>query len=146
MLLGIEPNGARGWIRATDVTLERATDRIVVDMSTRVLRHFRDGGLAHRFRIGIGKPSTPTTPGSFFVWAQLEPRDSWGSYGSYVLGLSGFSEVLTYWPGGGRMAIHGTPDRSDRGAQVSFGCVRVYNRQMDRLRDVPLGTMVVIRP
>ena len=60
--------------------------------------------------------------------------------------MSGFSEVLTSLPGGGRMAIHGTADPSDRGQAVSFGCVRVYNRDMDRLQDVPMGTVVVIRP
>jgi L,D-transpeptidase ErfK/SrfK len=54
--------------------------------------------------------------------------------------------VLTSLPGGGRMAIHGTADPSDRGQAVSFGCVRVYNRDMDRLQDVPMGTVVVIRP
>lgn len=128
------------------MTLSQATDRIVVDTSTRVLRHFRDGTLLHRFRIGIGKPTTPTTPGHFFVWARLQPSEPSGQYGSYLLGLSGFSEVLTEWPGGGRMAIHGTADPTDRGQEVSFGCVRVFNDQMDQLTDVPMGTSVVIRP
>ena len=145
ILMGIEPNGSRGWIRAADVSMERASHRIVVDMSDRTLRHFRAGRLRHRFRVGIGAPDTPTVPGQFFVWAHLRPRDPNGAYGSYLLGLSGFSEVLTYWPGGGRMAIHGTPTSSDRGREVSFGCVRVYNRQMNRLRDVPMGTLVVLR-
>ena len=128
------------------MTRTRATDRIVVDLSTRSLRHFRDGTLAHRFRVGIGKASTPTTPGHFFVWARLQPSDETGAYGSYLLGLSGFSEVLTDWAGGGRMAIHGTTDPTDRGGEVSFGCVRVFNEQMNELTDVPMGTSVVIRP
>ena len=144
--LGIEPNGSAGWVRASDVTMERATDRIVVDMSNRKLRHFRNGKLRHHFRIAIGAPDTPTTTGHFFVWAHLLPTDPNGSYGSYLLGLSGFSEVLTSMPGGGRMAIHGTSDPSDRGQAVSSGCVRVYNPDMDRLQDVPMGTVVVIRP
>jgi L,D-transpeptidase catalytic domain len=145
ILLGIEPNGSSGWVQGADVTLTQATDRIVVDTATRVLRHFRDSMLIHRFRIGIGKPTTPTTPGNFFVWARLQPSEPSGQYGSYLLGLSGFSEVLTEWPGGGRMAIHGTADPTDRGQEVSFGCVRVFNAQMDQLTDVPMGTSVVIR-
>ena len=146
VLLGIEPNGSRGWVKAADVSLSRATDRIVVDTSTRILRHFRDGKVIHRFRVGVGKPTTPTTPGHFFVWARLQPSDPNGQYGTYLLGLSAFSEVLTDWPGGGRMAIHGTVDPTDRGREVSFGCVRVFNEQMDQLTDVPMGTSVVIRP
>jgi hypothetical protein len=145
VLLGIEPNGSNGWIRAADVSLDKATDRIVVDMSKRVLRHYHHGHLRYRFRIGIGKATTPTTPGRYFVWAHLDPSGASGPYGSYLLGLSGFSEVLTDWPGGGRLAIHGTDERSDRGEAVSSGCVRVYNPQMERLRRVPLGTTVIVR-
>jgi hypothetical protein len=145
VLLGIQPNGSRGWVSAEDVTLAPSDDRIIVDMSARILRHFHDGRLRHRFVIGIGKPSTPTTPGRFFVWAKLQPSDASGAYGSYLLGLSGFSEVLTNWPGGGRMAVHGTDDPTDRGGEVSFGCIRVFNPQMNKLRGVPMGTTVVIR-
>ena len=78
------------------------------------------------------------------MWAHLLPSDPNGSYGSYLLGLSGFSEVLTYWPGGGRMAIHGTSVISDKGQMVSHGCVRVYNADMKKLTDLPLGTPVII--
>jgi lipoprotein-anchoring transpeptidase ErfK/SrfK len=95
--------------------------------------------------VGIGAPNTPTTVGRFFVWAHLDTRGASGPYGSYLLGLSGFSEVLSYWPGGGRMAIHGTADPTDRGRRVSYGCPRVYNPQMNRLRGIPMGTTVLIR-
>lgn len=145
VLLGVEPNGSNGWVRGDDVTFDRTRHRIVVDLSERVLRHYRNGKLRHRFTVGIGAPGTPTTPGRFFVWAHLDPRDPTGPYGSYLLGLSGFSEVLTNWPGGGRMAIHGTADASDRGGRVSYGCPRVYNPQMNRLQGVPMGTTVLIR-
>lgn len=145
VLLGVEPNGSNGWVRGDDVTFDRIRHRVVVDLSSRTLRHYRDGELVHRFIVGIGARSTPTTVGRFFVWAHLEPRDPSGPYGSYLLGLSGFSEVLPDWPGGGRMAIHGTDDPGDPGNRVSFGCARVFNPQMDRLRRVPMGTTVLIR-
>lgn len=145
VLLGVQPNGASGWVDGDDVSFERLRHHVVVDLSERMLRHFRNGRLRHRFRVGIGAPGTPTTVGRFFVWAHLDPRDASGSYGSHLLGLSGFSEVLTNWPGGGRLAIHGTPDPSDIGRRVSYGCARVFNRQMDRLRHIPMGTTVMIR-
>ena len=143
--LGIEPNGSAGWVRATDVQVAQVPHRIVVDLSARSLVHYRDGVPRHRFAVGIGRPETPTTIGRFFVWAHLDPRDPSGPYGSYLLGLSGFSRVLTNWPGGGRMAIHGTADQDDAGRAVSFGCPRVPNAQMNKLRGVPMGTPVVIR-
>ena len=145
ILIGVQPNGSSGWIRGDDVTFNRIRHRVVVDLSARELRHFRDGKLRHRFSVGIGAPATPTTTGRFFVWAHLDPRDASGPYGTYLLGLSGFSKVLTNWPGGGRMAIHGTADPTDRGRRVSYGCARVYNPQMNRLRGIPMGAMVWIR-
>ena len=145
VLLGVEPNGSWGWVRMNGVRVVPDRDRIVVDMSTRVLQQFHQGRLIHRFQIAIGATSTPTTPGLFFVWAKM-PAVPTGPYGSYVLGLSGFSRVLTSWPGGGRMAIHGTDNPYDRGQQVSHGCVRVYNPQMEQLRSVPMGTPVLINP
>jgi hypothetical protein len=144
VLLGTGPNGASGWVPLSEVHLRVRHDRIVVSLSRRMLWHLRDGRLVQRFSVGVGAASTPTTPGRFFVWAKL-PSAPHGPYGVYVLGLSGFSRVLTNWPGGGRMAIHGTDDPYDRGQWVSHGCVRVFNPQMEQLRDVPLGTQVLIR-
>jgi lipoprotein-anchoring transpeptidase ErfK/SrfK len=144
LLLGIDPNGATGWVPLDEVRLRTRHDRIVVSLSRRMLWHMRDGRVIQRFSVGVGAARTPTTPGRFFVWAKVA-ADPHGAYGSYVLGLSGFSEVLTNWPGGGRMAIHGTDDPNDRGQWVSHGCVRVFNPQMDQLRNVPMGTPVVIR-
>ena len=144
--LGVEPNGSTGWVDARDVVLRRLDERIVIDLSERRLRHYDGSELRHSFSVGIGAPATPTTTGRFFVWAHLDPSGTKGPYGSYLLGLSGFSEVLTSWPGGGRMAIHGTDDPTDAGRRVSFGCPRVFNRQMNELRDVPMGTSVLIRP
>ncbi len=143
LMLGLAPNGSSGWVRGAQVRVVPDRDRIVVDMSRRVLRQFHNGRVVHRFTIAIGAPGTPTTAGVFFVWAKLSAPPS-GPYGSYVLGLSGFSRVLTYWPGGGRIAIHGTSDPADVGRRISHGCVRVYNPQMDELRHVPMGTPVLI--
>jgi hypothetical protein len=143
LMLGVVPNGSSGWVRGGQLRVVPDRDRIVVDMSTRVLQQFHDGHVVHRFVIAVGAPDTPTTPGVFFVWAKLSSPPT-SAYGAYVLGLSGFSRVLTYWQGGGRIAIHGTDDPADRGQSVSHGCVRVYNPQMDQLRDVPMGTPVLI--
>ncbi len=120
-------------------------DKIVVDLSEHTLRRYVGKELVTHERIAVGSPATPTPAGRFFVWAHVGYADPSGPYGVFALGLSGFSHVITDWTGGGRIAIHGTADRSDGGSDVSHGCVRVYNPQMRALEDVPLGTPVTIR-
>ncbi|HZD17836.1 MAG TPA: L,D-transpeptidase, partial [Actinomycetota bacterium] len=111
----------------------------------RTLRLYRDGELVRRLRVGIGAGATPTATGTFAVWVRVDYANPAGPYGESALGLTGFSPVLRDWPGGGRMAIHGTDDPSDRRRSVSHGCIRVYNPELRLLRDVPLGTPVTIR-
>jgi lipoprotein-anchoring transpeptidase ErfK/SrfK len=145
ILLPIRPNGSSAWAHVEDVKLVPRVDKIVVDLSDRTLRHYVDDELRDRFKVGVGQPQYPTGVGTFYVWQRVPFSDPNQPYGIFALGLSGFSPVLSDWPGGGRMAIHGTPYASDRGQQVSHGCVRVYNEDMKHLLDVPLGTPVVIR-
>ncbi|HXF71579.1 MAG TPA: L,D-transpeptidase [Actinomycetota bacterium] len=144
VLLPLRPNGTTGWVRAEDARLFRPRLRIEVDLSERTLLLERGGRVLRRIRVGIGRPTTPTPTGRFYVWVKVPQRNPRGPYGSLALGLSGFSEVLERWPGEGRLAIHGTVDPGDRGARVSAGCIRVYNPDLRALRRVPLGTPVVI--
>src|SRR3990170_487002 len=144
--LPVRPNGRSAWIRDEDVRrLVERRDRIVVDLSSRTLRYFREGELVNELRVGIGSMATPTATGTFSLWVKVGYDDPSGPYGTLALGLSGFSPVLKDWPGGGRLAIHGTDDPSDRGRQVSHGCIRVYNPELRLLRDVRLGTPVTIK-
>jgi hypothetical protein len=145
--LPIWPNGQAGWVSATDVGLSAASERIVVDLSERRLLRIRDGQVVTDLVVAIGKASTPTPPGRYVVWAKVDTGRPSGPYGSYILGLSGFSEAIhpEDWPGLPRLAIHGTDDPSDAGRAVSSGCVRVPNELIRRLRGVPMGTPVLIR-
>ena len=145
VLLPIRPNGTSAWVRAADVDLRRRTDRIVVDLSRRLLWHFEGDRLVDRFSVAVGSPATPTGTGRFYVWVKVSYANPAGPYGAAALGLSGFSPVLSEWPGQGRMAVHGTANPGDRGRAVSHGCVRVYNGDLGALLGVPLGTPVVIR-
>jgi hypothetical protein len=146
VLLPDRPNGSTGWLQARAVDTSTVQDRIVVRLHEHTLIRYRDGDRIARYRVAVGTASTPTTPGRFFVWARVGYADTNGPYGNFALGLSGFSRVITDWPGGGRMAIHGTPDPSTAGEDVSNGCVRVFNPLMAKLIDVPMGATVVIRP
>jgi hypothetical protein len=143
--LPIRPNGATAWVRDNEVHVVPRHDELVIDLSKRTLTHLRDHKVVDRFRVGVGQPQYPTAIGTFYVWQKVNFDQWYGPYGIYALGLSGFSPVLSDWPGGGRMAIHGTSNPNDRGQQVSHGCIRVYNTDMKTLRGLPLGTPVVIR-
>jgi lipoprotein-anchoring transpeptidase ErfK/SrfK len=147
--LPIWPNGQVGWVAAAAVRLAEAGERVVVDLSERTLVRTRGGRQVANLRVAVGSGRTPTPPGRYFVWAKVATGRPSGPYGSFILGLSGFSESIepwTEWPGEPRLAIHGTDDPGEAGHAVSKGCVRVLNALLRVLRDVPMGTPVVIRP
>jgi lipoprotein-anchoring transpeptidase ErfK/SrfK len=71
-------------------------------------------------------------------------------YGAFVLVTSAHSAGITDWEGSGdgMIGIHG-PLNSDKkigttGARVSHGCIRMHEKDLLRLRDVPAGTPVII--
>ena len=94
----------------------------------------------------IGAKDYPTPTGTYYITDPVDLRaDPSGPYGAYALGLSGHSDVLTEFAGSdGQIAIHGTPNPSDIGKDVSHGCVRVTNDTILKLSTLPLGTPVVI--
>ncbi len=145
VLVPERPNGLRGWVPEDAVAVETVTDRIVVDLSDYNLKYFDNGELLHEFTVGVGEDVWPTPVGLFYVWAHVPQPDPAGPYGRYALGISGFSPVLSDWPGGGRAALHGTANPGDRGLKVSHGCVRIYNDDLKKIEGVPMGTPVLIR-
>ena len=144
VFLPLRPNGSAAWVRESDVDLRRIDQRIEVDLSDRTLRYYVHDELKRHFKVGVGTDATPTGTGTFYVWVKIHYASPYQPYGIAALGLSGFSPVLSEWPGGGRMAIHGTSSPSDLGNAVSHGCVRVLNDDLKSLLDVPLGTPVEI--
>jgi lipoprotein-anchoring transpeptidase ErfK/SrfK len=143
--LPIKPNGVVGYVRARDVDLGRVTTRITVDLSKKLLTYYRDGRAVMRIRVGIGAGQTPTPTGSYYVNQRFR-EDPGGPYGPAAIGISAYSNVLTWWAQGGPVAIHGTNDPSTIGRSASNGCIHVPNRILLRLfRMTPSGTPVVIR-
>jgi hypothetical protein len=143
------PNGQKGWVAASDVRVAEARERVLVDLSARELVRVRQDRTVTKLPVAVGSAATPTPPGRYFVWARVSTGRPSGPYGSYILGLSGFSEAIepwTEWPGQPRLAIHGTDDPADAGHAISNGCIRVLNGLLRTLRDVPMGTPVIIRP
>ena len=85
---------------------------------------FRRGVRIWSAPVGIGKPSTPTPRGHFWIREKFRTGEPAGSYGPVAFGSSNYS-VLSDWPGGGVIGIHGTAEPSLIPGRPSHGCIRV---------------------
>ena len=126
------PNGHTGWIRGRATALRTTPWHLVVDTSTRRVTVYRLGRTIRAFKAIVGKPSTPTPLGQFFVEesVQLRPTDVGAPF---ALSLSARSTVFQeWWAGGaGHIAIHGLDNIGGvLGTAVSHGCVRLADRAM----------------
>jgi hypothetical protein len=142
----MRPNGQRGWVRASALDpLQLVRTRLVVDRGRMRATLYSSGHRIWRSRIGVGKAGTPTPAGRFWIRVRLDVVDEPGLYGPYAFGTSAYS-ILSDWPGGGVIGIHGTNEPSLIPGRPSHGCIRVPNRQIRRLaRLMPIGTPVRIR-
>jgi lipoprotein-anchoring transpeptidase ErfK/SrfK len=140
-------NGEHAWIRAA-ATRAHSTDlELHVDRSDRELVVRRRGKVLRRVTIAVGRPDTPTPLGRFAVTDLLRSERADSPYGCCALALTGHqTKLLPGWPGGDRLAIHGTPNPETIGQAASLGCMRASARDMRMLlRRVPLGTPVIVR-
>jgi lipoprotein-anchoring transpeptidase ErfK/SrfK len=144
-LLPLRPNGTTGYLAAGSVKVVQTTFRIQVDRERLRLTLWDGCSALMRFPIGLGKESTPTPNGRYYIIALLKPPVAGSVYGNYAYGLSAFSDVLTDWAGGGIIGLHGTNDPSSIGDRKSHGCIRMRNGDIKKLVPIlPLGTPVDI--
>ena len=141
------PNDRRGWIRARAATVRGTDIDIRVDRSKRQAT-LRDGGRALlRFPVAVGRPGNETPLGRYAVTDKLRPSSLSSPYGCCALALTGHQTRLEPgWPGGDRLAIHGTPAVETIGTAASLGCMRAPEDALRRLmKRVPLGAPVVVK-
>jgi hypothetical protein len=142
----MRPNGRTGWVRAAALErLNLVRTSLVVDRGTLRATLYRSGQRIWRSPIGVGMPSTPTPAGRFWIRERIKVPSPGGSYGPWAFGTSAYS-VLSDWPGGGVIGIHGTNQPQLIPGRPSHGCVRLENSAIERLvRLMPIGTPVLIR-
>lgn len=115
-----------GWISATGTRVTTTAWHIVVDVGARRVVAYRDGRRLRTYQAIVGKPSTPTPVGEYFVEENVRlPADHVAA--PFALATSSRSNVLQEFAGGpGQIALHG---RSNIGGQlgtaVSAGCIRL---------------------
>ena len=140
------PNSHRGWISTNRTRLTSTSWRILVDLSARRLTVFRGDRARRHFRAIVGKPSTPTPRGSFFIEEALA-LSPYESGGPFALATSARSNVFQEFEGGpGQIGIHGTNNLTGAlGTAASHGCIRLGTRAITWLaRRIGAGTPLTI--
>jgi hypothetical protein len=144
--LPLLPNGRVGWILRRQLGSDETVDtHLLVDRARLRVTLFRDGRMVFTAPAGIGTESSPTPAGDFMIRDELTGYAR-PFYGPVAFGTTARSAVLTDWPGGGFIGIHGTNEPRLIPGRVSHGCIRLRNKDILRLAKLmPVGTPVTIR-
>jgi lipoprotein-anchoring transpeptidase ErfK/SrfK len=134
VMLPGRPDGLTGWIAQAGTRSSTTDWRIVLDLAARRVTVYNDGSRIRVFKAVVGKPSTPTPTGQFFVQevVQMQPGEPGGPF---ALALSARSNALQEFEGGpGQIAMHGRNNLGGTlGAAESHGCVRLGTPAIDWL-------------
>jgi lipoprotein-anchoring transpeptidase ErfK/SrfK len=143
--LPILPNNSTGWVpRSALGTVTPVETHLYVNRETETAVLKRLGKVIFTTRVGVGRPYWPTPAGQFYVRDELtDLRDPF--YGPVAFGTSARSAVLTEWPGGGFIGVHGTDEPGLIPGHISHGCIRIVNSQiMELARLLQVGSPVTI--
>jgi L,D-transpeptidase catalytic domain len=134
VMLPGRPNSSIRWIAAQSTRRLMTGWHIVVDLAGRRVSVYRDGRVVRTFQAVVGKPSTPTPTGRFFVEKTLQMAAGRPG-GPFALALSARSNALQEFAGGpGQIALHGRNNLGGTlGTAASHGCVRLATASSDWL-------------
>jgi hypothetical protein len=142
------PNGHSGWIRSVWTSRSVSFWHIYVKTGAETVTVDWGGRPVRTFRAVVGKPSTPTPNGQFFVEETVALSSS--SVGApFALALSARSNIFQEFDGGpGQIAIHGLDNVGGTpGTAVSHGCIRVTDSDVRWLAArIGAGVPVTISP
>jgi lipoprotein-anchoring transpeptidase ErfK/SrfK len=139
------PNGSTGWVKRSALgSIKTTRASIVVDRKALRVTLYEAGDKVWSARVGVGTPSTPTPAGKFWIREVFRVNGN-AAYGPYAIGTSAYS-VLSDWPGGGVIGLHGTDQPGLVPGRPSHGCVRLKNKDIAWLAThVRIGTPITIR-
>lgn len=146
VILPGRPNGLTGWITQRGTREIVTSWHVVVNLGKRRVSVYRNGHIARTFRAVVGKPSTPTPTGAFFVEETVR-MSSGEPGGPFALALSARSDALQEFEGGpGQIGIHGRDNLGGTlGTAASHGCIRLGTASITWLADrLGPGTPVTI--
>jgi lipoprotein-anchoring transpeptidase ErfK/SrfK len=120
---------------------------ILVDKSENVLLLKDDGQVVKRYVVSTGKDNS-TPAGKYKIINKLEDPTWYKPGGGVYKAGDKKNEIGTRWMGLSKKGygIHGTIEPQRLGEQVSHGCVRMKNEEIEELfKLVPTGTPVTIK-
>lgn len=145
VLLPARPNKSTGWIYSDGGGLQNAYSpyRVEIDKSAHRLTLFKADHRLRSWTVAVGATATPTPTGRTFLLAALSPPKP--TYSPVILPLGMHSTSLASFDGGpGTISLHGWPDKSVFGRDISHGCVRIPAAALRILSRIPLGSLVLI--
>ena len=146
--LPILPNNSTGWIKARDLgELYQVDTHLYIDRTKLTATLKRNGETIFTTRVGVGKATTPTPRGQFYIRGKLTHFGN-PFYGPIVFGTSARStsnapEMQVY--GDGFVGVHGTSLPRLIPGRPSHGCIRMKNEAIVQLAKLmQVGTPVTI--
>ncbi|MBU5336538.1 N-acetylmuramoyl-L-alanine amidase family protein [Intestinibacter bartlettii] len=123
---------------------------IVVNSRKNTLNYYVNYTLVRAFRCSTGKASSPTPQAKTTIVNKIKNRPY---YQGHIPGGAPNNPLGKRWMGlnlngtyGTTYAIHGNNNESSIGKNVTGGCVRMHNSEVEWLFDqVPVGTVVLIK-
>ncbi|MBN3040293.1 MAG: L,D-transpeptidase family protein [Candidatus Omnitrophica bacterium] len=118
---------------------------IVVDKSQNVLTLVQNGEAVKKYIVSTGADSS-TPIGDFVIINKLE-NPTWYKTGAVIPPDSPDNILGTRWMGFDLkgFGIHGTTEPDKLGQQITLGCVRMKNEDVEEIYDIiPVGTEVII--
>ena len=147
------PADARSIVSFRDARYSPGT--IVVKTSQRRLYYVLGNGRAVSYRVGVGKRGKRWTGRTMISGKHLKP--DWSPPADVKRDIPRLPRVIrggsrrnpmgaaALTLSGGQYAIHGTNRPGSVGRFVSYGCIRMYNRDiLDLYRRVGVGTTVIV--
>jgi hypothetical protein len=138
------PNGQTGWVKRSALGAFHLTNTLVVVNRERLrMSFYLAGKKIWTAPVGVGKPSTPTPSGHYWIRERFMVIPPSSGYYPYAFGTADYS-TLKDWEGGGVVGIHGPyGDAAGIPGYISHGCIRL--RVSDDFwlgRHIQLGTPV----
>ena len=147
VMLPGRPDGSTGWISEQDTRAMVTAWAIVVELAARRVNVYDDARLVRSFEAVVGKPSTPTPTGQFFVEETLQMSGR-GARRPFRAGAQRPLQRAAGIRRRARAKSRFTDERTSEArsaAAASHGCVRLATASIDWLAGrIAPGTPVTI--